>query len=108
VASFTFIAVFFKHVNDVHSTQKLAAQPCRQSQPGNFSRLVIYKVTELHLLSVFSAAKPAITCTFAGAEHHRLLDGKSQTPLLYPGCGQVRGWSQACSELEFGLSLAAS
>ena len=34
-----------------------------------------------------------------------------QIPLRYPGRRQVRGWSQTCSELEFGLSsssLAAS
>jgi len=34
-----------------------------------------------------------------------------QIPLRYPGRRQARGWSQTCSELEFGLSsssLAAS
>jgi len=29
---------------------------------------------------------------------------KGQIPLRYPGRRQVRGWSQTCSELEFGLS----
>ena len=33
---------------------------------------------------------------------------KSKIPLRYPGRRQVRGWSQTFSELEFGLSLAAS
>jgi len=36
---------------------------------------------------------------------------KGQIPLRYPGRRQVRGWSETCSELEFGLSsseLAAS
>jgi len=31
---------------------------------------------------------------------HRLLN----IPFRYPGRRQVRGWSQICSELEFGLS----
>jgi len=30
--------------------------------------------------------------------------GKGQILLRYPGRRQVRGWSQTCSELEFGLS----
>jgi len=34
--------------------------------------------------------------------------GKGQIPLRYPGRRQVRSLSQTCSELEFGLSLAAS
>jgi len=29
---------------------------------------------------------------------------KRQIPLRYPGRRQVPGWSQTCSELEFGLS----
>ena len=31
-----------------------------------------------------------------------------QIPLRYPGRRQVRGWSQTCSELEFGLHERAS
>jgi len=33
---------------------------------------------------------------------------KGQIPLRYPGRRQVRSWSQTCSELKFGLSLAVS
>jgi len=32
---------------------------------------------------------------------------KGQIPLRYPGRRQVRGWSQTCSELEFGLSSSS-
>jgi len=42
----------------------------------------------------------------------KLLDhlstAKGQIPLRYSGRRQVQSWSQTCSELEFGLSLAAS
>jgi len=33
---------------------------------------------------------------------------QGQIPFRYPGRRQVRGWSQTCSELEFGLSSIAS
>jgi len=32
---------------------------------------------------------------------------KDQIPLRYPGRRQVRGWSQTCIELEFGLSSSS-
>ena len=37
----------------------------------------------------------------------RFAAGLSQIPLRYPGRRQVRGWSQTCSELEFGLSSSS-
>jgi len=36
-----------------------------------------------------------------------VVHSKGQIPLRYPGRRQVRGWSQTCSELEFGLSSSS-
>ena len=43
-------------------------------------------------------------CLFVAPNVCSKVIGKGQIPLRYPGRRQVRGWSQTCSELEFGLS----
>jgi len=58
------------------------------------------------LLRYFVIGRPSPLCD---ALHHSVCLSvlpvrKSQISLRYPGRRQVRGWSQTCSQLKFGLS----